>query len=65
MTKLQRERMRRGLSQTALAAAAGRLAPSDISRFERAWGRPYPKQAERLAQVLDLRPDELLDEAEA
>ena len=62
-TRLQRERLRRGLSQTALAAKAGRLSGSDISRFENSYARPYPAQAERLAQVLGLQPDELLEPA--
>lgn len=60
MTKLQAERIRRRLSQTALAAAAGKLSASDVSRFERGWSVPYPAQAERLARVLNLQADELL-----
>ena len=63
MTKLQAERLRRGMSQTALAAEARRLSPSDISRFERGYGRPYPAQAERLATVLGMKPTELLEPA--
>ena len=62
-TRLQLERLRRGYSQTVLAARAGRLSGSDISRFENAYARPYPAQAERLAQVLGLQPDELLEPA--
>ena len=62
-TKMQIERQRRGLSQTALAAAAQKLSASDISRFERGYGRPYPAQAQRLAEVLGLRPEELLERA--
>jgi len=57
VTKLQRERLSRGMSQTALAAAAGKMGASDISR---GYGRPYPAQAERLAQVLGLPASELL-----
>jgi transcriptional regulator with XRE-family HTH domain len=64
MTRLQDERHRRGWSQTELAARAGKLAPSDISRYERGYARPYPAQAARLAQVLELSPDELLAEAD-
>jgi transcriptional regulator with XRE-family HTH domain len=64
MTKLEAERRARGLSQTALAAAAGKLSTSDISRFERGYGKPYPSQAQRLAQVLGLRPEALMDRAE-
>lgn len=63
MTRMQAERRRRGLSQTELAAAAGKLSASDISRFERLYGKPYPKQAERLARVLELSPTELLEPA--
>jgi transcriptional regulator with XRE-family HTH domain len=48
-----------------LAAAAQKMSPSDISRFERGYGRPYPAQATRLAKVLGLSPDELLERAEA
>ncbi|HWF87150.1 MAG TPA: helix-turn-helix transcriptional regulator [Vicinamibacterales bacterium] len=62
MTKLQATRLKRGMSQTMLAAAAERLSASDISRFERGYGRPYPAQAERLAKVLGLDEQELLIE---
>jgi transcriptional regulator with XRE-family HTH domain len=64
MTKLEVERRARDMSQTALAAAAGKLSASDISRFERGYGRPYPAQAARLAAVLGLAPTELLEPAE-
>jgi len=63
VTKLQRERLKRGMSQTTLAAAAEKLSPSDISRFEHGYGKPYPVQAERLAKVLGLDPLELLEPA--
>ena len=52
------------MSQTDLAAAAGKLSPSDISRFERGYGKPYPAQAERLARVLELPAGELLERAD-
>ena len=61
MTKLEQERRARGLSQTALAAAAGKLSTSDISRFERGYGRPYPAQADRLARVLGIDATKLLE----
>jgi transcriptional regulator with XRE-family HTH domain len=61
VTKLQAERLKRGMSQTTLAAAAGKLSTSDISRFERGYGRPYPAQAQRLADVLGIATCELLD----
>jgi transcriptional regulator with XRE-family HTH domain len=63
MTKLEAIRRERGWSQTRLAAAAGRLSAGDISRFERGYGRPYPAQAQRLAEVLGIGADELLDRA--
>ena len=64
MTRLQAERQKRGMSQTAIAAAAGRLSASDISKFERGFARPYPAQAQRLAAALDLAPDQLLERDE-
>jgi transcriptional regulator with XRE-family HTH domain len=64
MTKLQRARQARGMSQTALAAAAGKMSCSEISRFERGYGKPYPAQAQRLADVLGLNASELLEPAE-
>jgi transcriptional regulator with XRE-family HTH domain len=51
-------------SQTQLAANAGKLSASDISRFENGYGRPYPAQAVRLGQALNLKPEELLERAE-
>ena len=44
-TRLKMERKRLGLSQTDLASRAGRLSGSDISRFERLYAKPYPRQA--------------------
>lgn len=64
MTKLEAARRARGLSQTALAGAAGKLSTSDISKFERGYGRPYPAQAVRLAKVLGLEASQLLDRAD-
>jgi transcriptional regulator with XRE-family HTH domain len=64
LTKLKRERLRRGLSQTALAAQAGRLQATDISKFETGRVIPYPNQAKRIADVLGLLPDELLQPVE-
>lgn len=65
MTNLEHARKARGWSQTALAAAAGKLSASDISRFERGYARPYPAQADRLAQVLQLKPETLCASIEA
>ena len=64
MTRLQAERLRRGLTQTTLAFHAKPLTASDISKFENRMARPYPRQAERLAAVLGLEPHELLIEVE-
>ncbi len=61
MTRLQAARLKLRLSQTALAAAAERLSGSDISRFENLYARPYPAQAARLAAVLGLGVNELLE----
>ena len=61
MTRLQVERLRRGFSQTMLAAKAGRLSGADINRFENHYARPYAGQAKRIARVLNLDPDELLE----
>ena len=64
-TKLKAARTARGMSQTTLAAEAGRLSTTDISKFENLMARPYPAQAERLARVLGLAPGELLEPADA
>jgi ribosome-binding protein aMBF1 (putative translation factor) len=64
MTKLEQERKKRGWSQTELAAKAGKLSSSDISRIERQWQRPYPAQAARLALVLGISAEELTEVAE-
>jgi len=52
------------MSQTTLAAAAGKMSTSDISRFERGYARPYPPQAKRIADALGLKASELLDRAD-
>ena len=62
MTKLQFERLRRGLTQTELAASA-KLSASEISRFENGMGRPYPAPAARLADVLQIPEAELLSDS--
>lgn len=62
MTKLEAMRRKAGWSQTRLAAAA-RLQASDISRYERGWAKPFPKQAARLAKLLGLAAEELLEPA--
>ena len=62
-TRLEESRKAAGLSQTKLAAACG-LQASDISKLENGWMLPRPNQAARLAEVLKLQPDELLQPAE-
>jgi transcriptional regulator with XRE-family HTH domain len=64
VTKMQFERLRRRWSQTDLAGQAKKLSSSDISRFERGYGRPYPSQAKRLGKALGLSPSELLEPME-
>lgn len=63
-TKLKAARTAQKLTQTDLAFHS-RVAPTDISKFENGMARPYPTQAERIAKVLGLDPNELLDPAEA
>lgn len=58
---MKAERLRRGWSQQKLAVEAG-VGYADICRAERGLFRLYPSQAERIAKVLGLRPDELLEE---
>lgn len=57
-TKLKAARRRRGWSQQVLGFHA-RVAASDVSRIENRRMVPYPGQAERIAQVVGLEPDEL------
>ncbi len=64
MLRLRAERLRRGLSQTKLAALAG-LHPSEISRLENARVYPYPGWRKRLGEALGWpadRVDELFEE---
>ena len=62
--RIKAERLRREWSQTVLAARAD-VSTSDISRIESGRFLPYPKQAQRIAEALDLRVDELLQPVEA
>lgn len=59
LKKMRAERLRRGWSQTQLAARAD-MSSSDVSRFETGRAIPYPVQARRLARALGITPDELL-----
>ena len=64
INKLRQERVRRGWSQQTLGFHAG-VGASEISRFEHGRAIPYQGQAERLAKVLHLRPDELQEPADS
>jgi len=64
LLRIKAERRRLGMSQTELGALA-RLSASDVSRIESGRFRPYPKQATRLADALNLPVDELLRPVEA
>jgi transcriptional regulator with XRE-family HTH domain len=59
---MKERRQQLGMTQTVLAAKAGRLSPSDISRFENGRQVPYTGQRQRIARVLKLSPAELLDD---
>jgi transcriptional regulator with XRE-family HTH domain len=61
MLRLKAESLKRGWSQQDLGFYA-RISVADISRIERGWMKPYPRHAARLAQVLGLKPEELLEE---
>jgi transcriptional regulator with XRE-family HTH domain len=58
---LKEIREKRGLSQLALAKLTD-IAPSDISRIENGWLRPYAGWRERLAKALDVKEKELFPE---
>lgn len=61
--RIKAERLKRNWRQTDLACFA-RMSTSDISRIESGRMIPYPTHAERLAKVLGIRPDELLEEVD-
>ena len=58
ISKMKIERAKRGWSQGRLSEVA-KVAVGDISRIETGRMRPYPTQAERLASVLGIPPEEL------
>jgi ribosome-binding protein aMBF1 (putative translation factor) len=62
LLKIRRERRRRGWTQVDLAYHA-RVPVSEVSRCEMGYGT-YPSYAERLADVLGLRPEELGEQIE-
>ena len=59
MVRMRARRLELKLSQQALGYHA-KVSIADVSKMEGGWLKPYPSQAERIAKVLDLRPDELL-----
>jgi ribosome-binding protein aMBF1 (putative translation factor) len=63
MIRLKAERLKKGWSQQDLGFHA-RVSVSDICRIERGWMKPYPGHAKRLAAVLGLTPDQLLEKVE-
>jgi transcriptional regulator with XRE-family HTH domain len=58
VTRMKIERVKRGWSQGRLSQVA-EVAAGDVSRIETGRMRPYPTQAERLANVLGIPPEEL------
>jgi transcriptional regulator with XRE-family HTH domain len=61
MVRLKHERLKRGWSLQALGFYAG-MQGAEISKIERGIVRPYPSQKEKLARMLGLEPEELLEE---
>ena len=61
MKRLKLKRLERGWSQQELGFLAGVQAP-DISKMETGRLRPYPDQSDRLARVLEIHSETLLDE---
>lgn len=64
MNKLRQIRKERGLSQLDLAFMT-EIGPSEISRIENGWLRPYPGWRRRLALALSATEAELFPEVEA
>lgn len=62
MLRMKAERLRRGWNQTVLAYRA-RMSGPEISRIETGRTRPYPRQLARLAKVLSLSPETLMQDA--
>ena len=58
MNNLKKIRTDKGFSQLALAKLTN-IAPTDISRIENDWLRPYPGWRKRLAKALDTTESEL------
>ncbi len=58
---LRRLRELRALSQRELAAKAG-LSPTTVYRIETGQHKPIPRTLRKLAEALEVRPEELLSE---
>ena len=58
MNNLKEIRTKRGFSQLTLAKLTN-IAPTDISRIENDWLRPYPGWRKRLARALGTTESEL------
>jgi transcriptional regulator with XRE-family HTH domain len=63
MLKVKQARLSRGLNQQTTAERA-RMQASELSKIENGRLIPTPRQAQKLAQVLGLRSDELLEPAD-
>lgn len=63
MLRIKVERLRRRWSQQDLAVHAG-MYLTDICRIETRHFVPYRTQLERLARVLELKPEEVLEEVD-
>ncbi|MFC1861013.1 helix-turn-helix domain-containing protein [Chloroflexota bacterium] len=61
MNYLKDIRAKRGLSQLSLAKLTN-IAPTDISRIENDWLRPYPSWRRRFAKALSVTERELFPE---
>jgi transcriptional regulator with XRE-family HTH domain len=58
MNNLKKVRTEKGFSQLTLAKLTN-IAPTDISRIENGWLRPYPGWRKRLAKALKVSETEL------
>jgi len=61
MNLLKESRTKKGFSQLTLAKLTN-IAPTDISRIENGWLRPYPGWRKRLAKALGVTEKELFPE---
>lgn len=61
MLMLEKKRKDAGMTQQELGFYA-KVSIQEISRIERKWAIPYPKQAQRLAEVLGISVEEITKE---